>query len=608
MPNENLGTGTHAIITPPHAVTGGSDTSGKPQKKIVDSIHPEYAAMVEQWIKWRLVYDGGTEFIDKFLFEYSKREKSEDFEIRRQLTYNENHAASIINIIRNAMTAKLPEVVRRGDPIYETIMRSDVDMQKSSMTTFLGLEVLPLLLSQGKRFIGVDAPEVLGIEGQPRTRADDTMADRPYVWAFDAEDMHSWSHDSDGNFLSTLTKETVDVLDERTRLVTDTKTQFRLMQRVGDGFQMEQIGGEGVLSGAGVLVTILDKDDKVTESPRLLQISRIPIVELRLVDSLLKDIAEMQIAMLQLSSADMTFLFRGNFPIFTKQSTTKTNALKPRGSKKRVDSFDEEISERDRITTRDARPNVQEAGVGSGVGYEEKMDRPDFIAPPTENVKVSMEKQDRLAKGMRMLVDLALISMSVKAAEQSGKSKEADRVGTEAGLSYIGTVLETGDREVASLMHEFLSKDGKTEHEVKYPEGFSLKTAEDRQKEAETLRGQRSAVQSPTFAKSVDKRIAEISLRGIATPEEIKAVQDEIDVAPYIDDDPQRSKVVLEDVKAGVVSKRRATVLRAHEESEAAAVMDEEEERMNRAISGQTLPPNFSTEDGDDDDLDKDRD
>ncbi len=588
---DRLGSGTVGFL-PRTFQHGDREQKESGEKKLTDIRHPEWSMMADLWAKWRMVYEGGEEFINNFLQEFSRRERFDDFRVRRSITYNSNHAGAIIDIIRNAMTVKLPEVSRKGDEKYEELMRTDVDMQKSSMSTFIGLETVPLLLAQGKRFIGVDSPEIFDLAGV-RTLAEDQG--RPYVWPIDAEDILSWSYNDMGQFQTLLMRETVDQKDFETGLVRGSSQQFRYMRLLGEGDVDETLD----MSGPGVFVAVFDHESKLIGTPTVLNISRIPIVEFRLVDSLIRDIADMQVALLNLSSTDMSFLFRGNFPIYVEQVDDAMATLKPAGSKREVTSPSEEISDRDRIVTDDKRPNVREGGGQKGIAYPKEMDAPSFIAPTTDNLKASMDKQSMIAQDMRALIDLSLVSLSVKAVEQSGKSKLADRMGQEAALAYIASVLESGEREVAQLFHEFLGMPN-ADFEVKYPEGFVLKSEDERHDEVIKLRELRSAVPSETYAKAVDERITEIMLKSISTPEEIAAAIEEVRNADYFDDDKQRREAISEDVQNKLLSRKTGSRLRGHDESEADEAMAEMGLEADMISGGVVVPPDDDNAGGDD--------
>lgn len=557
--------------------------------KIVDQRHPEWSRLQGLWEKWRLTYEGGPDFIDQFLTRLSRRETMEDFRDRRALTYNENHAGSIVDIIRNAMSVRFPDVSRKGDSTYEELMRTDVDMSRSSMNTFMALEVVPLLLAQGKRFIGVDAPQIFDLKGEPLTVAEDDR--RPYVWAIDAECVLSWTYDEDGKFRVLLMQEFFDKVDDKSGLIKGIDKRFRYLRRLLEGETDLTTG----VTGPGVLVRVLDRDDKDLVQPNVLPISQIPIVELRLVDSLLRDVADMQIAHLNLSSSDMSFLQRGNFPIYVEQFDEHEAALKPIASEREVQSFEEEVSDVDRVVDlEDERERRRTGGPGHGIGYRQGLNVPSFIAPGTDNLRASMEKQAKLAQAMRSLVDLSLVSLSVKAVEQSGKSKEADRVGQEAALNYIAMELETGEREIAGLFHEFLGVRD-TDIVVKYPDQFSIKTPEERNEELAELRKRRSSVQSKTYAMVHDQRIAEVAMKPIASTDEIEAAKQEIAATTFIDDDEQRQRIIEKDVQAGLVSKETASVLRGYEEGEADKVLAERGAEADMVSGGIVVPPEEDT-------------
>jgi hypothetical protein len=549
-------------------------------RRTIDLRHPEYVTYGKRWHKWRLTYEGGQDFMDEFLLRYSKRETPSDFKERRQITYNPNHAKSVINIVRNAMVVKFPEIRRQGDPLYEEAMANDVDGKQSGMGTFLGVEVLPLLLAQGKRFIVLDAPPAQA----GATQAQD--AGRPYMYAVGAEDVLAWTYADNGNTLThVLMQEAADVAEPATGLVSGSTWRYRFMRLLEAG---EQYAG---LTGPGVAVQLYDSEGKESSAPVLLPLTRLPVVEIRLVESLMTDIADMQITELNLASTDAWFLFKGNFPIYTAQYDDNFAMIKPRAAKRTATTAGaEQVTNREEgLVAQDAAQNVQYAGVNTGVGYGKDLERPDYIAPPVSNLEVSMKKQDAIAQLIRVMVDLALTSLSVKALEQSGKSKEADRVGEEAGLAYISAVLEAAERTVADIYHELLGS--KTPHSVKYPTGYSVKTPEERRAEADSLAQLRTKVRSARYQKEIDKRIVELLLKPISEPAMIAAAQAEIEASAYFDDDAARSGVIQKDVLAGLVSKTTATALRGYPADEADAVLADEQLAADMLSGGPTIPP-----------------
>jgi len=84
------------------------------------------------------------------------------------------------------------------------------------------------------------------------------------------------------------------------------------------------------------------------------------------------------------------------------------------------------------------------------------------------------------------LVNLAVSSLAVRA---SAESKVMDNQGLEAGLSYIGLLLESAERQLcehwAAYEERVVSK--REVATIKYPDRYSLKTDADRIKEATDL-------------------------------------------------------------------------------------------------------------------------
>lgn len=569
-------------------------TANETKKTIVDARHPLYAQEAAIWKKWRLCYEGADNFREAYLYRYSKREDDDDFANRKKITYIPGHARAVINIIRNGLAVRLPDVVRKGSEAYLQAMSTDVDGFKTSMTTFVALEITPLLLVQAKRFVVVDAPPTK--EGV--TKAEDLGA--PYLYTVDAEDVLSWSYRDEGGFKAILIKLSKDIEDPDTGLVVDTQTIFRFMRYVEQGETFKgECGTE--FPGPGVLIQTLDEagkllnttEDENGEEPcQFLQIDAIPVVEFSLVASIMAEIADHQIALLNLASTDMDFVWRGNFPLYTEQQPKKTGSIRPRGTKRR--KADEAVDSDDPLAGADpgtGRNSTQRrTGVGKGIGYKEGMERPGFISPATSNLTVSMEKQESIAKEIRVLVDLALVSLSVRAVEQSGKSKEADRVGEEAGLAYIGNALETGEREIAKYWH-MMSGETNVETEVKYPENYSIATPTERREAASQLRDLHSTVRSATFQKIIDKRIAEVLLKGITDPEDIVKVLKEIDDQAFLDDDKERAAVIQKDVTAKIVSRGTAAELRGYGEDEAEKVRADASADVSALLGGREGAP-----------------
>lgn len=545
---------------------------------IIDQRHPKYAG--DRWQKYRLAYEGGEEFIEAFMYRYSKREGDKAFKERKKISYNPGHAKSAINIIRNSLAVKLPEVVREGDQRYLDACESNVDSFRASMSTFMAVDVIPMLLVHEKRFVMLDAP--------PKAPGATLGEDRgmPYMWCLSAEDVLSWHYNEEGQIDSILVREWADEVSEESGLITGSCERFRLMRKLEEG--MEYRVGKETFKGPSVLIRTFDTEGKESP-PEVMDWDRVPVAEFTLVDSLMTDIADMQITLLNLASSDISFLWKGNFPIFVKEVDRLKSLLKPRAAK-RTEQADQERVDYDADVLGDSSPSNVEAGVNSGIGYEKGQAIPSFIAPPTGNLQASMDKQTEIARLIRVMVDLALTSLSVSAVEQSGKSKEADRVGEEAGLAYIGSVLEAGEREVAAIYHMLLGVPD-VEVTVRYPKGFSVKTPEQRQLEAKSLMEMRSAVRSEIYNKSISKRIADLMMKGFDDSAELESAKKEIDETLYFDDNKERAEIIGKDVAAGLLSAPTGTILRGYPEDEADKAAADKSIAIDAMSGGSNIPP-----------------
>lgn len=538
--------------------------------------HPLYTRLAPEWTRWRLAYEGGQEFIDAYLEKYSKREPKQDFDQRKKLAYNPAHTTRVVNTVRNSLTAKFSDIKRVGDPRYVKAVTTDVDLQNDTMNAFIGLRVVPMLLVQARRLVVIDAPPI-----EPgTTRLEDSGA--PYMWAVGAEDCLSWHLDEESGHLDrVLIREYVDVEDEDTGLVAAVRTQYRFMRYIEAGEEF------GDYKGPGALVTIYDGDNKVLDESFIAGLTRLPVVDMQLVQSLVQDIAAYQIALLNLASTDMSFLFRGNFPMYTQQYFPGRGSIKPRETKQPT-SPTSTVTRQDRESDEDLSGG-QRHGASTGVAYSKDLERPGFIAPPTDNVRISMEKQKDLREEINILVDISLTSMAVKALEQSGKSKEMDRAGKEEGLMYVGQVLETGEREIAEIYHEFLGSNQK--YDVRYPTDYRVRSQEDRNNEVAQLGTIKELVRSETYQKTVDKRIAQVAIQPFTDAATLQKIENEIDESEWFDESEKRSTIIAADVTAQVLSPETATGLRGYDSSEATKAAAAAARVGDMLSGGPVVPP-----------------
>lgn len=525
-------------------------------------VHPEYIQEINNWIKWRLCYEGGDVFIEEYLQKFSRRESQADFRKRMEMSPTPAFAKGAINEIKNSVFERTPDIIRSGGS--RTYQRSvagqmgGVDLQGGSMNYFIGHYVLPEMLTM--RTVGVY------VDNQPQgpTRAD--RQGHPYIYRYKAEDIRSWAKAYVGDesvYTALLLREYRYIIDPTTGLPIQEVPVFRRVWLNEDGFVEIQFYDQfGVQDG---LSTVL-------------RIREIPFEMFEISDSLMKDIANHQISLLNMESADVSYALKGNLPFYTEQYDAKNNNPAIRAAR---NAYNAQTGNSESCAT-PSRDNSEEIIVGSTVGrrYGTGLERPGFIAPPAEPLRVSMEKQANLKADLRALVHLAVSALQPVRA--SAESKNYDRQGLETGLSYIGLELEHGEQRIA----HFWSLYEGTEDEalVHYPEEWSLKSQEERYNEVDKLQAVRDRIPSNIFRKEVTKIIAKELLGVRVTSDKLEAINKEIDTAPGITAD---SKQIALDLDKGIVGQATASKLRGYPESEVNQAAKDHAARLTRIQEAQ---------------------
>lgn len=517
--------------------------------------HPYYNDYVSDWEKYRLTFKGGRQFVDEYLEKFSSREDNADFQLRRSLSYCPAHAKSAILEIRNSIFERMEDIVRRKGPkSYQDAingLNGGVDKLSSDMDTFIGRKILPELLPIGK--VGVY------IDKQPIPEGADigvTSAIKPYLYIFQAEQILSWTYNSHNQLTHLLLSETIEETDSVTGLIATVKRQQKMFE----------------LTENGVEVSICD--DKSDWTPlATLNLSRIPFVIFEMTDSLLVDVADYQIALLNLVSSDLNYLFKSNFPFYTEQ----INPIESLGNLVRNQS--------DGTGNSASAASTKEIHVGQSNGrmYAKGTERPAFINPSSEPIKVSMEKQEQIKAEIRQLIHLALTNLKPQRASADSKSK--DEQGLEAGLAYIGMELAYGERQIAAIWAEY--EGVKNDAEIIYPDKYSLKSDDERRKEGEELVELLPKIPSITYQKEMAKRIVDVTIGHKINVELLNQIHEEIDSAPVVAIDPD---VIRTDREAGLVSDETASKARLYPPGEVEKAKKDHAERLARISAAQTTP------------------
>ena len=143
--------------------------------------HPFFENNIIEWEKWRIVFEGGELFRNRFLEKTSKREDALDFKLRKKMTPIPSFSKAAITEVKNSIFQRMVDVSRRDGPdsYQQAITGVDfgVDFKGSSMNNFIGQQVLPELLLMGRVGIMIDSPETTG------TTLKDSQGLRPYLYS-----------------------------------------------------------------------------------------------------------------------------------------------------------------------------------------------------------------------------------------------------------------------------------------------------------------------------------------------------------------------------------------------------------------------------------------
>ncbi len=573
--------------------------------------HPEYLEDEMYWYDWRDCYNGGQRFVRRNLKKFSTRETNEDFKTRQFFTPIPSYAKAAVNDVRNAIFQRLRDVSRRdGSENYMKASAGEiggVDNKGSSMQSFLGIDVLTELLVMGRVGVYIDMPQLSGA----RTMADEGNT-RPYCYMYHVEDILSWAvakPEEPGDFTALLLRDRgIDYnqgFAHGAYLPSGGYNRYRFMwidpdtRRVKMKLYDEQdnvINLNGDIVVANQTGQIVDDSIEIKNQGGLdnetgvvdLELTRIPFTMPSIGSSLLKDVYKHQVALLNLGSSDVSYALKANFPFYVEQRDTRNvgNHLK------------QTVDDDGTTVTSDNHKPGEEARTGSSHGryYDLKAQEPSFIHPSPEPLLASIKLQEKLEDDIRKLVNLAVQNKTGQRAISAEAMKLSDQ-GLEAGLSYIGLVLENSERQIAQHWAAYESKDPDQRDvaTIKYPDRYSLKNDEDRVKEATRLSELMYTVPGDQVKKELSKNIVTALLAGKINTATIDKIFDEIDKANYTTSDPD---IIIRAHEGGLVGGETASSALGFDDKEWAKAKQDHVERIQAIAKAQVSTEPKGTEDG----------
>jgi hypothetical protein len=473
--------------------------------------------------KWRAILDGGNSFIDGFLQPYSTRESAEDFAFRKSVTVNPAFAAGAIEDIKNAIFQRTTEIRRTsGCKTYDNAiagLNGGVNGRGTSMNSFIGNEILIELVGMGR--VGV----LLSMEDAEGLSAEEASNIRPILTVYKYESILEYNYDSYGELEYVKIAQSKPLRDEN-----------------------------GVVTGYEDIEVLMTRDkyiypDRVDEN----KLGKVPFVLLELNHGLLRDIAQYQIALLNISSSDINYVISSNFPLYTEQKNSAVDIedfLK--GGKKET-----------------------EMGVKHGRTYPIGTERPGFIHPSPEPLLASIEKQSQLKEELRQIVSLSLSTMRAKM--ESADSKRQDLEGLESGLASIGAILEAFERQIAVLWS--LLEGSNEIAQIFYPERYEVKDIDKTFTRVAKSFEIAEKIPSKTGQKELIKRAVDLLLSSVVNDKVLNDIFNEIDESQFVIINP---KTVSQDVTDGLLDSETAASVKYYPKD---SVQKAQQERIDRAVA-----------------------
>jgi hypothetical protein len=476
---------------------------------------------------------------------WSDRETPADFNVRRACTPIPTFARAAILDIRNSIFQRLEDVVRSGGSIsYERAVKGEgygVDREGTSMNSFIGIDILTELLVMGRTGIYVDAPNVMPTTVAQQINRPDLA---PYCYCYRIEDILSWTLDfneNPGTFKAVLLRDHVTQYNTEfggIALPEGRGTRLRLVWkddltgRVRVKMMQDEPGYEPIPMENS------DPDGAVT-----LDLKIVPFVMPSIGDSLMADITYYQHALLNLVSGDVNWSLLSSSPFLTKQADLRSTGahLKKPGRGNTPEPGGQHAADQE-----------EQIG-GKGSYYDLGADRPGFISPPTDPLLASMKLQEKLEDDIRRLINLAVTNKAGSRTE-SAEAKKLSSQGLEAGLSYIGLVLQDAESHIAKYwaMYEPASQPAT----VAYPARYILKQDSERIEEAMKMSELMDRIPSRSARKALAKQIVVTMLGGRESSDSVRVMVQEIAVAGYTSGAVQD---VIQAHAAGLVSDETAS-------------------------------------------------
>lgn len=164
----------------------------KDKKRVIETRHPEYDALLPEWLFYKSTYDGGRQWFEKNIFQYVK-EGDTEFRERKDRAYRFNHTREVVDLVNKYIFKA--EVARKQDAEdYIKSFWTNATLQKRDMMHFM--QITSALSSiYGRVWIVVDSTAA----NKPLSKAEAKTANaRTYCYTVAPADVLDVSFEDDG--------------------------------------------------------------------------------------------------------------------------------------------------------------------------------------------------------------------------------------------------------------------------------------------------------------------------------------------------------------------------------------------------------------------------
>lgn len=522
--------------------------------------------------KYRLCYSGGRDFVDAYLQEHYK-EDPDVWKRRKFMSYAPAFAKAALLEYLRGLSQRATEIKRvGGSPLYQDCIsgrRGGVDGQDSTMNRYMVHNVLQELLPQG--IVGVFCERV-DVTGMSEAEANKNL---PYYMIYTAEQILNYRIGRNRRLEAIMLRHSKHEYDE-----------YGMPKAILSCYRYLAL-----LPGGGVYDRLIDSNNETLEE-QIHDLPEIPFTLFQLPESLLQDVADYQIALLNLASADLYYATAANVPFYVEQYNDLTAGMYNEGASRKEPTIDqnaqvvEEVLKGTRKASHPTTPDTSErivVGAHQGRRYPMAAEAPRFIHPSPEPLLASMQKEQQLKNEIRELLRLALASLG--AAQTSAEAKEFDELGLEGGLSYIAKELQRGETAMARHFHNYLAAENDMPT-ITYPDRYDLRTDDQRRAVADSMHKLSYTAPSATFRKQVAHNIADTLFgSGRVTEDVLALIHDEIDSSPFPTADPD---IIKQDYESGFLSDESGSLARGYRPDECERARKAHTARLLRIQAAQT--------------------